>query len=54
MQVIGANVVVDSNDAALEDAEIAFDRVCVPERGADIFLGGVVDGAVAVELAIIV
>ena len=37
-------------DAALEDREIAFDRVCVPEAAANVFLDRMVDGAVAVEV----
>ena len=45
------NVVIRSDDPALEDREVIFDRVGVPELRANVFLGAVVDGAVAVELA---
>lgn len=37
-------------DPTLEDREVIFDRVGVPEVGADVFLGAVVHGAVAGEL----
>jgi hypothetical protein len=46
-----ANPVLCADDAALEDGQIVFDRVCMPESGADIFLRAVVDRAVAAELA---
>ena len=46
MQVRLGNMEVAAKHAALEDAEIVFDGVRVPEVGADIFLGAVVDRAV--------
>ena len=42
---------VGAGDPALEDAEIVFDRVRMPELSADILFGGMVDGTVAGELA---
>jgi hypothetical protein len=51
MQVGFADVEIAAIDAALEDRKEVFDRVGMPERGAHIFLGAVVDGAVSVEIA---
>jgi hypothetical protein len=45
-----ADVEIAAVDAALEDREIIFDGVGMPEVGADIFLGAVVHGTVAGEL----
>jgi hypothetical protein len=44
------DVMVDAVDPALEDREIVLDRVGVPEIGADVFLGAVVDRAAPGEL----
>ena len=51
MQMRLADVEIAAVDPALEDREEVFDRVGMPERSADIFLGAVVDGAVSAELA---
>jgi hypothetical protein len=50
MQMLRAHVMVHADDAALEDAEEAFDRVGVPEVGAYVLLGRVIDGAMAGKL----
>src|SRR5258708_39956759 len=50
MQVSLADVEITAVNPAFEDAEVIFDRVGVPEVGADVFLGAVVYGAVAGEL----
>jgi hypothetical protein len=51
MQMRLADVEIAAVDATLEDRKEVFDRVGMPERGAHIFLGAVVDGAVSVEIA---
>jgi hypothetical protein len=42
-------VVVHADNASLQDRKVVLGRVGVPERGADIFFGAVVDAAVAVK-----
>jgi hypothetical protein len=49
MQVRLGNVVVHADNASLQDRKVVLGRVGVPERGADIFFGAVVDAAVAVK-----
>src|SRR4051812_45943535 len=49
MQMHLADVEVATVNAALEDREEVLDGVRVPEVGADIFFGAVVDGAVTGE-----
>jgi hypothetical protein len=39
------NVMVDADNSAFQDREIIFDGIGMPEMGADVFLGTVVDGA---------
>lgn len=51
MKVLLTDVKIAAIDAALEDRKEVLDRVGMPECGPHIFLGGVVDGAVAGELA---
>jgi len=51
VQMRFGNVVIGSDDPALQDREIIFDRVRMPESGADILFRRVVDGAVTGELA---
>jgi hypothetical protein len=51
MQVRLADVEIAAVNAALEDREEVFDRIGVPESGAHVFLGAVVHGAVAGEIA---
>lgn len=50
VQVRFRQVVEGAVHAALEDREVAFDGVCVPEAAPDIFVGGVIHGTVAFEL----
>src|SRR5712671_1360641 len=52
MQVLFADVEVAAEDAALEDRkEVILDGVGVPEHGAHILFGAVVDSAVPAKLA---
>ena len=46
-QVFGRNPLIVAVDAALEDREVVFHRVRVPEFASDIFLDRVVHGAMA-------
>ena len=45
LQVVRADVVVGALQPALQDREVALDRVRVPEAAADVLLDRVVDGA---------
>src|SRR5271166_2082351 len=49
MQVSLADMEIAAVNSTLQDREIIFDRVGVPEVSADVFLGAEVDGAVAGE-----
>lgn len=46
MKMLIGDMVVDANDAALQDREVIFDCVRVPEMGADVFICGMVDATV--------
>ena len=50
LQVLLADVVIDADDAALQDGEVILDRVCVIERLADILFYRMIDRPVAFEL----
>jgi hypothetical protein len=49
LEVLGADVCVGADQAALEDREVALDRVGVPEATAHVLFDGVVDGAMPAE-----
>jgi len=49
VQVLLADMMERAIDAALEDREIALNRVCVPEAAANIFLDRMIDRAVTAE-----
>src|SRR5205823_1657868 len=51
VQVRVADVEIAAIDAALEYPEVVFDGVGMPEERADVFLGGVVDGAMPAKVA---
>lgn len=46
------SVVIHADDPTLRDGEVASNRVRVPDESAELFFGGMVDSAVAVELAV--
>jgi len=48
--MLRADMMVRAIDAALEDAEIVFGRVGMPEAAAHIFVDGMVDGAMPGKL----
>ena len=50
MQMQFAHVKMAAIHGSLQDAEIIFDRVGVPEIRTDVFLGAVVDGAMTTKL----
>ena len=49
--MLGAHPLVIADDAALEDREIAFNRIGMPKAATDVFVDGVDDGSMAAILA---
>jgi hypothetical protein len=50
LQVLGADVVIHAEDAALQDREVALDGVGMPEAAAHVFIDRMVDRAMPGEL----
>jgi hypothetical protein len=50
LQMLGADVVINAEDASLQDREVRLDRVGVPEAAANVLFDRVVDRAVSAEL----